>query len=89
MRIEHSELGLCPKCDAPVAEYHYTLEGPLNGGTVSVTVSIRCPVCGYSSEKKILFPVKALYLIRYMLAPPLRPKVEKLYIIAAGEAGKE
>jgi len=44
-----------------------------------VDVSFRCMVCGYRLEKKIAFPIEALYLIRGLLKPNVQVEVEKIY----------
>ncbi len=82
MELEYSELGFCPRCDAPGAEYRYVLTGPRGDATVVVEARIQCPVCGYRSVKRIAFPLEALYAIRYMLVPSLRVGVEKMYVAA-------
>ena len=83
IRENYRAVGECPKCGVFLARYHYIVEGPVDETreTTRVVVSIQCPVCGYSDEKKIIFPVKALYMIRYILVPELRPTVEKLYAL--------
>lgn len=83
IRDNYRTVGECPRCGSLVAVYHYTLEGPVDETreTARVVVSIKCPVCGYEDEKKIVFPVKALHLIRYLLVPEARPTVEKLYAL--------
>jgi len=77
---EHREPGLCPRCDAPI-DYVYRIEGPLEPDRelARIIVRIECPVCGYRDEKKILFPVKGLNMIKYLFLPEIRPVIEKLY----------
>ncbi len=81
--LEHEiiEVGPCPACGAP-GDYKYNLKWP--GETekdLLVTVSFQCPVCNYKIEQeKILIPLKAIYLMRNMLVPRLRPVVEKMYL---------
>ncbi|MCE4625226.1 MAG: hypothetical protein F7C35_05100 [Desulfurococcales archaeon] len=95
VRYEHRDIGVCPKCNAPAADYIYKIEGPIGEerDTVRVTVTIRCSLCGYTENKKILFPVKALNLIKYLLIPEMRPIIERLYLlykvrlVQTGEAG--
>jgi len=84
-KVSHKivKLGACPRCRAPGAEYEYTIQGPVDESreTVEISVRVKCSLCGYMDEKKILFPVKALYLIELLLVPELRPIVEKLYLL--------
>jgi len=91
---EHRDIGLCPKCGAP-ADYVYVIEGPIDEEreNVRVKVKVSCTVCGYTDNKKIIFPVKGLNLIKYLLVPDIRPVIEKLYIyykvrLAVDESGE-
>lgn len=81
MEHEVVEVGPCPACGAP-GDYRYLLRWP--GETekdVLVTVSFKCPVCDYKIDgDRILIPLRALYLMRNMLLPRLRPIVEKMYL---------
>lgn len=86
MRFEYRKLGVCPSCGSPLAEYNYIVEGPESENVV-VHASIRCPVCGYTEKKKIIFPIKALYAIRYLLQPNVRSDVEKLYLVSGARGG--
>ncbi|MMZ66831.1 hypothetical protein D1872_293630 [compost metagenome] len=81
MEYEFVEVGPCPACGAP-GDYKYKLKWPGESERdVLVTVSFQCPVCGYTiNSEKILIPLKALYLMRNMLLPRLRPVVEKMYL---------
>ncbi len=82
MREEYRDIAPCPKCGAP-GEYTYTIEWPGGGDNdkVVITVSFRCAVCGYSIiGKRIFIPVRALYLLRGLLAPKVRPFVEKVFL---------
>ncbi len=83
VRQEYKTIGDCPKCGAPGASYEYVVEGPIGDDreNARVQATIRCPFCGYVETRSIVFPVKALYLIRMMLVPELRPAVEKLYLL--------
>lgn len=84
-RVSHTykTIGDCPKCGAPGASYEYVVEGPIDDERENARVKaiIECPICGYRETRAIVFPVKALYLIRMMLVPELRPAVEKLYLL--------
>ncbi len=79
----YDTVGDCPKCGAPTASYKYTVRGPFGDEreNVEIEVSIKCDMCGYSDTKKIIFPVKALWLVKYLLVPEVRPYVEKLYLL--------
>lgn len=81
MEYEFVEVGPCPACWAP-GDYKYKLVWP--GGAESdmlVVVSFECHICGYKIEgERIIVPLKALYLMRNMLLPRLRPVVEKAYL---------
>ena len=82
MKEEYRDIAPCPKCGAP-GEYTYTIEWPGGGDNdkVVITVSFRCAVCGYSIiGKRIFIPVRALYLLRGLLAPKVRPFVEKVFL---------
>ncbi len=80
-RLEHKDIGLCPKCGAP-ADYVYIIEGPIDEEreNTRIKVKIKCTVCGYSEDKSIIFPVKGLNLIKYLFIPDVRAIIEKLYV---------
>jgi hypothetical protein len=81
MEHEIIEVGPCPACGAP-GEYRYKLKWPGESeNMVLVSVTFQCPVCGFRIEdEKILIPLKALYLMRNMFIPKVRPVIEKIYL---------
>jgi hypothetical protein len=82
MKEEYREIGPCPKCGAP-GEYHYNIEWPANEDEnhVLIKVNFKCTVCGFSiNNEKILIPVKALYLLKGIIVPQLRPFIERAYL---------
>jgi hypothetical protein len=69
VKLELREVGLCPKCSAPI-EYLYTLSGPEGEGGVRVYVVSECPVCGFRDSKNLLSTVLGIcssLLLRYSL----------------------
>ncbi|MEB3807186.1 MAG: ZPR1-type zinc finger protein [Desulfurococcales archaeon] len=81
MEHEIVEVGPCPACGAP-GDYRYKLRWPgESSNDVVISVSFECPVCGYRvSGERIIVPLKALYLMRNMFVPRLRPVIEKMYL---------
>ena len=82
MKEEYRDIAPCPKCGAP-GEYTYTIEWPGDGDNdkVVIMVDFRCAVCGYSiTGKRVVIPVRALYLLKGLLAPKVRPFVEKVFL---------
>ncbi len=81
MRHEWIEVGPCPVCGAP-GDYKYTITAPYGEGEEQalVEVSFQCSVCGYKLDnEKVVFPLRALYLLRFMMVRELRPVIEKMY----------
>ncbi len=82
MKQEFKEIGPCPRCGGP-GEYTYTIEWPFDEDqeNVMITISFSCTVCGYKLDsEKVVVPVKALYLLRGILIPKLRPFIEKIFL---------
>ena len=78
--FEHDIPGPCPRCDAP-GVYKYRLSGPEgeDGSQAYVDVSFTCLVCGYRLDRRIAFPVEALYLVRGLFREGVKLEVEKIY----------
>ncbi len=82
MKMEVKEIGPCPRCGGP-GEYIYKIEWPANedNNQVLIRVSFTCTICGYKiEEEKIIMPVRALYLLKGLLEPKMRPLVEKIFL---------
>jgi hypothetical protein len=77
VKLELREVGLCPKCSAPI-EYLYTLSGPEGEGGVRVYVVSECPVCGFRDSKNLLFPLDPVYSIRHLFQPTVKIFIEKV-----------
>ena len=75
------ELGECPVCGG-IASYTYDLEAFKNSlDTVTIRARIRCDICGFRDEKKIIIPLKALIVMKYLLNPEARLVAEKLRLM--------
>ncbi len=74
LKTSITEPGVCPECMAPV-DYNYTFELG-DDENVTVWITADCPVCGYKLNKKIVFPMKALTAVKYLLKPEARLVVE-------------
>ncbi len=89
VKLEFREIGLCPKCSAPI-EYLYTLSGPEGEDGVRVYVVSECPICGFKESKNLLFPLDPFYSIRHLFQPTVKIFVEKVKLTRelrrAGEA---
>ena len=84
VRERFVEAGVCPSCGAPAGEYEYVLEGPVySGGSpwARISYSVRCGVCGYSEGRRVSVPLRALYLLRYLISPQARLAVEKIWLV--------
>jgi len=77
IRLEFREVGLCPKCSAPI-EYLYTLSGPEGEDGVRVYMVSECPICGFRESKNLLFPLEPFYNIRHLFQPTIKIFVEKV-----------
>ncbi|MCX8195886.1 MAG: hypothetical protein N3F67_02245 [Acidilobaceae archaeon] len=78
LRSEFRELGLCPACSTPV-EYAYVMSGP-EGEALRVIVSVECPICGHKESRGLLFPLNAVYLIRYLFRPTVGLFLERVKV---------
>ncbi|MDM7274569.1 MAG: hypothetical protein P3X22_000365 [Thermoprotei archaeon] len=88
LKLEFRELGLCSRCSAPI-EYSYTLSGPEDGGSVRVFLTVDCGVCGFKESKNMVFPLNALYSIRYMFHPTVKIFLEKVRLAAELKKSEE
>lgn len=92
MKEEIMEVGVCPRCGAPLARFTYTIEGPLDGsqGKSIVRVHYRseCGVCGFSESRKIAMPLTAAYSLRYMFTSKARIALEKIWLIDRMRSGE-
>jgi len=71
-------LGECPRCGG-IASYIYEIEALSRSiSDVEVRVSISCEICGYRDSKKIVIPLRALMIMKYLLIPEARLIAEKI-----------
>ncbi|MEB3780541.1 MAG: hypothetical protein GSR85_10000 [Desulfurococcales archaeon] len=83
VKSRHEEVGICPSCGG-ISKYTYTITGPRDDDptVIDVHVSITCNICGYGEEKRVILPVKAFYMLRYLFQPEIRLVSEKLMYIS-------
>jgi hypothetical protein len=77
VKLEFREIGLCPKCSAPI-EYYYTLSGPEGEDGVRIYVISECPICGFKDSKNLLFPIDPVHSIRHLFQPTVKIFIEKV-----------
>ncbi|MEM1861832.1 MAG: hypothetical protein QXD28_06460 [Acidilobaceae archaeon] len=77
LKLESRELGLCPKCTAPL-EFTYTLTGPEGGDSITVSLIAECGICGYRESRSLVFPLTALYTIRHLFQPTVKIFIERV-----------
>lgn len=77
VKLEFREVGLCPRCSAPI-EYSYSLSGPEGDDGIRVYVTSECSVCGFRESKNLLFPLSPMYSIRHLFQPTVKIFIEKV-----------
>ncbi|MEB3861450.1 MAG: hypothetical protein GSR84_04430 [Desulfurococcales archaeon] len=75
------ELGECPRCGG-IARYIYDIEAlKSNLENVNIRARIECDLCGFRDDKRIIIPLKALIVIKYLLNPEARLIAEKIRLL--------
>lgn len=83
LRETIEELGECPRCGG-IASYTYEVEGLVDTPeNVTIRVRVDCDICGYRDTKKIIVPLKALVVMKYLLTPRARLAVEKIRVLTS------
>ena len=84
VKTRHEEVGICPSCGG-ISNYIYEINGPREDdpSILDVHVKVSCSICGYKEEKKIILPVKAFYILRYLFQPEIRLVSEKLMYLSS------
>ncbi len=75
--------GICPRCGG-LGVYKYTVKAPVGDEAVMVEVGyeFHCLACGHSERRRVLIPLEAAFMMRYIFDPEVRGVVERARLIA-------